>query len=71
MVADCALEPRSVLASEIGKSKNEENHKLDSFLQTGELFNETVFKTAYGVTGLGLPMKGLRGNVDNLHSYQL
>lgn len=29
MVSDCALEPRSVIAAQVGISKNEESHKLD------------------------------------------
>lgn len=49
MIADCALEPRSVLASQVGQSKNQDSHKLDQFLKTGEHFNEAIFKTAYGL----------------------
>lgn len=71
MVADCALEPRSVLAAQVGQSKNEDSHKLDAFLKTGEAFNENVFKTAFGLKGLGLPRKGLKGNVSNLTSHTL
>lgn len=44
MVADCALEPRSVVAASIGIEKNQNTHKLESYLKTGELFNENVFK---------------------------
>lgn len=32
MVSDCALEPRSFLAAEVGISKNDDSHKLDKFL---------------------------------------
>ncbi|KRX03740.1 Metalloenzyme, LuxS/M16 peptidase-like protein [Pseudocohnilembus persalinus] len=71
MVADCALEPRSVVASQVGQSKNQDTHKLDSFLKTGEHFNEALFQTAYGLQGLGMPLKGLKGNIDNLTSYNL
>lgn len=71
MVADCALEPRSAVAASVGIEKNQNTHKLESYLKTGELFNENVFKTAYGLKGLGLPLKGLRGNVKNLSSYTL
>jgi len=28
-------------------------------LKTGESFNDAVFKAAYGLKGLGLPLKGL------------
>lgn len=71
VLADCALEPRSVVASEVGAYKNAETHKLDAFLKTGESFNDAIFKTAYGVKGLGLPLKGLQGNVKNLTHYTL
>jgi len=71
MVSDCALEPRSVLAAEVGKAQNQDSHKLDQFLKTGEDFNEAVFRTAFGLRGVGLPLKGLKGNVGNLSSYVL
>lgn len=71
MVADCAVEPRSAVAASIGVEKNQNTHKLESYLKTGELFNENVFKTAYGLKGLGLPLKGLKSNVKNLSSYTL
>jgi len=71
MVADCALEPRSFLAAEVGKSKNEDSHKLDKYMKTGESFNEAVFQTAFGLRGLGMPLKGLKGNVTNLSSLTL
>ncbi|EGR30646.1 processing peptidase, putative [Ichthyophthirius multifiliis] len=71
MVADCALEPRSAVASSVAIEKNQNTHKLDAYLKTGELFNEYVFKTAYGFQGLGLPLKGLKGNVKNLNSFVL
>ena len=71
MAADCALEPRSVLAAEVGQAQNQDSHKLDKFLKTGEDFNEAVFTTAFGLKGLGLPLKGLKGNVGNLSTYTL
>ena len=63
MVSDCALEPRSTLAAQVGVSKNEDSHKLDNYLKTGEAFNEAIFQTAFGLKNLGLPLKGLKGNV--------
>lgn len=71
MVADCALEPRSVVTANVGISKNQDTHKLDNYLKTGEHFSEAIFSTAFGLTGLGLPLKGLKGNVENLTSYTL
>lgn len=40
-------------------------------MKTGESFNDAVFKTAYGLKGLGLPLKGLAGNISNLSHYTL
>jgi len=71
VVADCALEPRSVVTANVGAAKNVETHKLDAYLKTGESFNNAIFKTAYGLKGLGLPLKGLSGNVGNLNHYTL
>jgi len=66
MMSDCALEPRSVPAANIGMAKNHENHELSENLHTGEEFNDKLFSTAFGLRGLGLPIKGLRHNVKNL-----
>jgi len=43
MVVDCALEPRSVVAANIGIYKNKNTHKLDKHLKTGEDFNDALF----------------------------
>ena len=40
-------------------------------MKSGESFNEAVFRTAFGLKGLGLPLKGLKGNVSNLTSLTL
>ena len=44
MVSDCAFEPRSAVASSVGIEKNQNTHKLDAYLKTGELFNVNVFR---------------------------
>jgi processing peptidase subunit beta len=36
MMADCALEPRSVVAASIGQDKNAGTHKLESVTKSGE-----------------------------------
>jgi len=66
MMADCALEPRSVPAANIGIDKNKHDHALEEQLQTGEEFNDRLMSTAYGLKGLGLPLKGLHHNVKYL-----
>lgn len=71
MVSDCALEPKSVVSAQVGAFKNQNTHKLEEFLKTGEKYNEAVFQTAYGLKGLGLPLNGLKGNIENLTHYTL
>lgn len=71
MVSDCAFEPRSVVAANVGIDKNSHTHKIYHSLNTGEDFNDYIFKTAYGLRGVGLPLKGLSGNVKNLSAFVL
>jgi processing peptidase subunit beta len=40
MVVDCALEPRSVVAANVGIYKNKQTHKLDKHIKSGEEFND-------------------------------
>jgi processing peptidase subunit beta len=47
-MTDCALEPRSVVAANVALVKNQGTHKLEDQLNTGEVFNEAIFKTAFG-----------------------
>lgn len=68
MMADCALEPRSVVAANVGINKNHNSHKLAAKMNNGEDLNNEVFRTAYGLKGLGMPLMGLKGNVDNLNA---
>lgn len=68
MMADCALEPRSVVAANVGISKNGNSHKLAKKLNNGEQMNNEIFRTAYGLKGLGMPVMGLEGNVNNLNA---
>jgi len=71
MVADCALEPRSVTAASVGQEKNLGTHKKANKFQESDFFSNEIFKTAYGLTGLGMPIHGLKSNIDNLNAYTL
>lgn len=71
MMADCALEPRSVTAASVGQEKNTASHNLTSQLNESEQFSNEIFKTAYGLKGLGMPLKGLKANINNLNAYTL
>lgn len=65
MMVDCAFEPRSVVAANVGMYKNTQSHKLEE--QNGNItFNDNLFKIAYGPRGLGNPLLGSKGNIGNL-----
>jgi processing peptidase subunit alpha len=71
MMADCALEPRSVVAANAAMDKMHFQHELEAYLKTGHLINDTLFQTAYGNHGLGLPLHGLTHNYKYLHAHVL
>lgn len=71
MMVDIALEPRSVLAANVARSKNKKSHdlfnhlaKFDPFAQQQDLLK----RTAYGYNTLGMPRLGLANNLDNIDS---
>lgn len=66
MITDCALEPKSHIQADVAMWKNSETHKVDELMGFGEDFNNSIFKIAFGNSGLGMPLKGYKGNVDNL-----
>jgi len=71
MMADCALEPRSVVAANVAMDKMHYQHELEAYLKTGHLINDTLFQTAFGNHGLGLPIHGLTHNYKYLHAHVL
>ncbi|CAD8077207.1 unnamed protein product [Paramecium sonneborni] len=71
VVADCALEPRSVVAANAAIEKNYGTHNLENIIKSGEAFNEAIFKTAFGLTGLGMPLRGFKNNIGNLSAYNI
>lgn len=69
MLVDLALEPRSVLAANVARSKNRKsmdlhNHlnKYDPFLNDPEL----LLRTAYGYNTLGMPRLGTETNLEQI-----
>lgn len=69
MMVDLALEPRSVLAANVARSKNEKSHALFNHLAKFDPFaqqQEMLLRTAYGFNTLGMPRLGLEGNVGNI-----
>jgi len=69
MMVDLALEPRSVLAANVARSKNGQSHALFNHLCKFDPFaqqQEMLLRTAYGFNTLGMPRLGLASNVDNI-----
>lgn len=69
MMVDCALEPRSVLAANVARSKNEKSHELDKHLSKFDPFmndQEMLLRTAYGYNTLGMPRLGTESQVGEI-----
>jgi len=69
MMVDIALEPRSVLAANVARSKNHKSHDLYKHLAKFDPFSDTqelLLRTAYGYNTLGMPRLGLGKNIDNI-----
>lgn len=71
MVSDCALEPRSVVAANVGIGKNKNSLAREASNNSGFDVNDTLFRTAYGLQGLGMPLLGLASNVEYLNANTL
>jgi len=74
MMVDIALEPRSVLAANVARSKNSKSHDLFEHLAKFDPFantQEMLLRTAYGYNTLGMPRLGLKKNVDYIDARML
>lgn len=74
MMVDIALEPRSVLAANVARSKNKKSHDLSHHLHHYDPFShnqELLLRTAYGYNTLGMPRLGLEHNLDNIDARML
>ena len=74
MMVDIALEPKSVLAANVARSKNAKSHDLHNHLAKFDPFansQELLLRTAYGYNTLGMPRLGLAKNVDNVDARML
>lgn len=74
MMVDIALEPRSVLAANVARSKNRKTHDLYKHLHKYDPFSENMdmlLRTAYGYNTLGMPRNGLEHNIDNIDARML
>lgn len=68
MITDCTLEPKNVVAASVGMEKNKWIHNKENAHDSGVGFRDLLSRTAYGMTGLGMPLNGLKGNIDNLNA---
>lgn len=69
MMVDIALEPRSVLAANVAKSKNIKSHDLHNHLikfDPSADDEELLLRTAYGYNTIGMPRLGLSNNINYL-----
>jgi processing peptidase subunit alpha len=69
MMVDIALEPRSVMAANVARSKNQKSHDLHNHLAKFDPFanqQENLLRTAYGYNTLGMPRFGRADNIGNL-----
>jgi predicted Zn-dependent peptidase len=74
MMVDIALEPRSVMAANVAKAKNQKSHDLFNHLKKFDPFatqQELLLRTAYGYNTLGMPRLGLENNVGNIDARML
>lgn len=74
MMVDIALEPRSVLAANVAKSKNQKSHDLaDHLAKFDPTANdaELLLTTAYGYNTLGMPLLGTSSNIGNIDARML
>ena len=71
MMVDCAFEPRSVVAANVGIYKNTQTHKLDSISGHNHEFNDNLHRIAFGNKGLGNSLIGNKGNIGNLTAQTL
>lgn len=73
-MVDIALEPRSVLAANVARSKNRKSHDLNNHLHKYDPFSnnqDMLLRTAYGYNTLGMPRLGLESNIDNIDARML
>ena len=74
MMVDIALEPRSVLAANVARSKNKKTFDLHHHLSKYDPFidnTELLLRTAYGYNTLGMPRNGLEHNLDYIDARML
>eukprot|EP00824_Muranothrix_gubernata_P021031 TRINITY_DN4316_c0_g1_i1.p1 TRINITY_DN4316_c0_g1~~TRINITY_DN4316_c0_g1_i1.p1 ORF type:complete len:499 (-),score=81.33 TRINITY_DN4316_c0_g1_i1:9-1505(-) len=71
MMVDCAMEPRSLIASNIARVKNHKIQNLNKYMKQEDPFSNTVSQdiltTGFGYSTLGMPLSGMESNVENIN----
>ena len=71
MVADCALEPRSVVSANVSIQKGKHRHALERITGSGIEFNDALFRSAFGLRGIGMPILGIESNIEYLNAIKI
>mmetsp|Transcript_27235 Transcript_27235/g.20383 ORF Transcript_27235/g.20383 Transcript_27235/m.20383 type:complete len:106 (+) Transcript_27235:400-717(+) len=74
LLVDVALEPRSVMAANVARSKNRKSHDLLHHLHKYDpsMSNkDLLMRTAFGYNTLGMPVNGLEHNIDHIDARML
>lgn len=74
MMVDIALEPKSVIAANVARSKNQKSHDLHKHLSKYDPFadnQDLLLRTAFGYKTLGMPRLGLENNIGNIDARML
>ncbi len=71
MITDCALEPRSVVSANVSIQKGKHRHALERIVNTGIEFNDALFRSAYGLRSLGMPILGIEANIEYLNAMKI
>ena len=71
MMADCALEPRNLLAANVAMEKLSHSHKLARATNSHHDLDDIVMSNIYGYTGLGNKLLGEESNIRSLNAFVL
>jgi len=71
MMADCALEPRTLLAANVALQKLGHSHKLMRATNGHHDLDDMIMSNIYGYQGLGNKVLGEQSNIKNLNAFTL
>lgn len=71
MMADCVLEPRSLLAANVALEKLPHSHKRVRASQAHHDLDDLVMSNVFGREGLGNKLLGEQSNIKNLNAFAL